>query len=678
MPTDDIYRRAAIAGGVGVWDWNLQTGEIHVDPFIKEILGFADHEIHDHLDDWAKLVHPDDSAGLFGGVDAHVSGASPSFDHEYRMRHRDGSYRWFHARGSVSRNDQGTIIRFAGTVIDVTERKRNEEALRQAQELSRRIVDSTGDCMKILDLQGRLLYINPVGLRMLEVPDASELLNRSIAGFFEGEVRHAAESAVASAGHGSAGRFQYSMKIASGSVKWFDAVVTPITDVNGAVVQILVISRDITERRREDGFRAGQHQVLEMIATGTLLAEVLDSLVRLVESQSDGMTCTVLLLDEDGTSVRHGAAPSLPADFVHAINGLSIGPNAGSCGTAMYFGRRVIVTDILTDPLWENYRQVARTFGLRACWSMPIFSPRRRVLGSFAMYYTEPREPRDEELRLIETAADIARIAIEQQRAYQEADAQRRQLAHLSRVAALGELSGALAHELSQPLTAVLTNAQAARHFLNRQPFDVDQIRGALDDIIRNDKRAGAVIDRLRALLRKAESPRQPVDVSDVVREVIDLAFGELTSRRIDVKTALAQGIPLVMADRVQLQQVVLNLVLNACDAMNTTQATDRQLVLSTRADDGIVELAVSDRGPGIPEGQLEQVFEPFVTFREDGLGLGLAISRSIVIAHGGSIHAENNPAGGATLRCLFPIATARPFKQADGLHRPTVSVPGF
>ena len=156
-----------------------------------------------------------------------------------------------------------------------------------------------------------------------------------------------------------------------------------------------------------------------MIATGTPLPDVLDSLVRLVESQSDGMMCTVLLLDEDGASVRHGAAPSLPADYVRAINGLSIGPNAGSCGTAIYLGRRVIVTDILTDPLWENYRDVARTFGLRACWSMPIFSPQRKVLGSFAMYYSEPREPRDEELRLIETAADIARIAIEQQRAYQ-------------------------------------------------------------------------------------------------------------------------------------------------------------------------------------------------------------------------------------------------------------------
>jgi two-component system, cell cycle sensor histidine kinase and response regulator CckA len=441
-------------------------------------------------------------------------------------------------------------------------------------------------------------------------------------------------------------------------MKWFDSVVTPITGANSAVVQLLAISRDITERRREDAFRAGQHQVLEMIATGMPLPAVLDSLVRLVESQCEGMYCTVLLLDEDGITVRHGSAPSLPPDYVQGINGLSIGPKAGSCGTAMYLGQRVIVTDILIDPLWEDYRDVAQRFGLRACWSMPIFSPRRKVLGSFAMYYAEPRDPGDGELRLIEMAADIARIAIEQQRSYQEADAQRRQLAHLNRVATLGELSGALAHELSQPLTAVLTNAQAARHFLNRQPVDVEQIRGALDDIIRNDKRAGAVIDRLRALLRKGESPRQPVDVGEVVREVIDLAVGEFTSRRITVKSALAPASPPVLADRVQLQQVVLNLVLNACDAMNSTHESDRQLMFATRADDGFIELAVSDRGPGIPDSQLERVFEPFVTFREQGLGLGLAISRSIVTAHGGSIHAENNADGGATFRCLLPAAS--------------------
>ena len=251
----------------------------------------------------------------------------------------------------------------------------------------------------------------------------------------------------------------------------------------------------------------------------------------------------------------------------------------------------------------------------------------------------------------------IVRDVTDRKRAELETDAQRRELTHLSRIAMLGELTGALAHELSQPLTAVRANAQAARHFLDRDPLDVAELRATLDDIIRNNQRAGAVIDRLRALLRKEGPALQPVDMNEVVREVVDLAHSEILSRRITLTSRLAPEIQPVLGDRIQLQQVVLNLVLNACDAMNETDAAKRQLALATEMRDGVVQLVVSDRGPGIPEGQLERVFEPFVTSREQGLGLGLAISRSIVTAHSGSIRAENNVAGGATFRCFLPVA---------------------
>ena len=264
----------------------------------------------------------------------------------------------------------------------------------------------------------------------------------------------------------------------------------------------------------------------------------------------------------------------------------------------------------------------------------------------------------------------IVRDVTSRKQAQLEADAQRRQLAHLSRVATLGELSGALAHELSQPLTAVLTNAQAARHFLDRQPLNVEQLRAALDDIIRNDKRAGAVIDRLRALLRKGETARQSVDVNETIREVLDIADGELTLRRIAVQTDFAPEMPPVIGDRVQMQQVVLNLVLNACDAIDSSNAANRLLSLSTRADRSFVEIVVSDRGPGIPAGQLERVFEPFVTFREQGLGLGLAITRSIVTAHGGSICAEDTAGGRSDVSLCAPCVCG-----ADAGHSLTLKV---
>ena len=269
--TDDRYRRAAAAGGVGVWDWNLATGDIYVDPVLKGLLGYEDHEIRNHLDDLGRLVHPDDAVRVFERAQAHIRGETPAYEIEHRMIHRDGSVRWFLARGTVTRNEAGTPVSMSGTDTDITERKAREEALRQAEELNRRIVDSTGDCVKILDLQGRLIYMNAIGLRFLELTDASGLLNRPIAGFFEGEVRQAAEEAVVQAQRGGCGRFQDQMSAPSGLVKSFDAVVTPITDVNGAVVQLLAISRDVTERRREEALRASQHQVLEMIATGTAL-----------------------------------------------------------------------------------------------------------------------------------------------------------------------------------------------------------------------------------------------------------------------------------------------------------------------------------------------------------------------------------------------------------------------
>ena len=165
----------------------------------------------------------------------------------------------------------------------------------------------------------------------------------------------------------------------------------------------------------EDALRDGEKKVEEMIAANAPLADVLATLVRMIEAQSPGMLCSVLLLSADGNHVEHGAAPNLPADYVKAIDGAPIGPKSGSCGTAIYRGERVVVTDILADPLWEDYREFAKGTGLRACWSTPILSRRGKVLGSFAMYYTEPQAPSGEEARLTEVATRLAAEAIENQ-----------------------------------------------------------------------------------------------------------------------------------------------------------------------------------------------------------------------------------------------------------------------
>jgi PAS domain S-box-containing protein len=646
------------------------------------------------------------------------------------------------------------------------------------RQVRHRTLESRRECLKILDLDGRLIYINRAGLERLGVASHDQLLHRPWVDLWGTKDRDAVEEAIARAKAGEIGRFQRPCRTPAGIMKWWDVVVTPIVDGSGAVVQLLAVSRDVSAPWKAEAFQAGQHQVLEMIATGAPLPEVLTLLAHLIEDQCDGPMCSVLLLDTDGAYVRLGAAPSLPDDYTGRLDGQPVGARVGSCGTVMQLGRPVIVTDIASDPHWDVLRDAALASGLRACWSTPILSSQKKVLGSFAMYRDTPRGPSREELRLVETAADLAGAAIDHHRSLEalrqseqrnrailraipdwmfvmssegvfldchvknpqdlleppevflgksvheilppwlaeahirmfeqalatneperleyslqsgheerfyescivrcdsdkllsivrditdrkraelDAAAQRHELAHLNRVLILAEQSGALAHELSQPLAAILANAQAARRLLDRSPPELGDLRDTLDDVIKSGKRAGTVIQRLRELLKKSNVSLQPLDLNEVTREVLDLTRSDLLLRRMPITTALSPGIPPVLGDRVQLQQVILNLVLNACDAMSTVEPADRQLTLTTVADDDCVQIAVADRGIGIPDGELDSVFDPFVTHREQGLGLGLAISRSIVLAHRGRIQAENNAGRGATFRCFLPLAS--------------------
>jgi PAS domain S-box-containing protein len=241
-----------------------------------------------------------------------------------------------------------------------------------------------------------------------------------------------------------------------------------------------------------------------------------------------------------------------------------------------------------------------------------------------------------------------------------EAAKQRNELAHLGRVTMLGELSGSIAHELNQPLTAILSNAQAAIRFLAHDSVDLEQVRDILADIVDQDNRASEVIQRLRLLLQKGEIQRQPLDVNDVAQEVAKLIRSDLTHQHVTLRSTLAPALPVVNGDRVQLQQVLLNLVMNACEAMQTNAPGDRQVVVRTELLGGDrVRLSVSDRGTGIAPEKLTEVFEPFFTTKANGLGLGLSVCRTIVKAHGGTLSVANNSDRGATVHVSLPTNTA-------------------
>ena len=244
----------------------------------------------------------------------------------------------------------------------------------------------------------------------------------------------------------------------------------------------------------------------------------------------------------------------------------------------------------------------------------------------------------------------------ERKRAELEAQRSRQELAHFTRVSTMGELTASLAHELNQPLTGILTNAQAARRLLEKVRPDLQELRAILQDIIEDDRRAAAVIQRLRELLRKGESEVSRLDLNALIRDVLKLLGSDTVIRNVSIALDLESGGTTVSGDRVQLEQVLLNLLLNAMEAMSERLGGDRTVVVRTRNTDGAcVQASVEDGGPGLRPGTHETVFEPFYTTKASGMGMGLAIARSIIEAHGGSIWAENS-ARGATFHFRLPL----------------------
>ncbi len=352
--------------------------------------------------------------------------------------------------------------------------------------------------------------------------------------------------------------------------------------------------------------------------------------------------------------------------------------------------------DAATDRVWAS--QHARSvLGIDA--AAPLVSDsllaaiypedRSGVLDAIRSTNAETDDAMERELRVMGPAGDIRWITVKA-RAYRDTrgaaypapvrrvtgyvidDSQRKRaaaellklqqkLTHLSRVALLGELAGALAHELQQPLTAILCNVQAAQILVAKDPPQLGEFTEILQEITVEDKHAGQIIQRLRALLLRGETHFQRMEISDLLRDVLLLARGTLKERNVQLNTRIDEAIPAVLGDRVELQQVLLNLIVNACESMGQNPPRDRRIevVAAIDADHGAVLTSVLDCGRGIDPEQLEHVFEPFFTTKEQGLGLGLSICQSIISAHGGRLWATNRSDRGTGVHFSLPILRA-------------------
>ena len=393
------------------------TGQfIDANPAMARMLGYASpQELVANVTDIQQqlYVEPELRSQLIKSLDEHD--VVERF--ETRLYRKDGSVIWLSLSARAIRDSTGHVLHFEGTAEDITERKRAEEALRLSEARYRTLHRDIPTMIFTLDREGIVLSVNPFGASQLgytvEELEGQPVLNV----FHEGDHAAVADQLGKCLQNPSqVYRWQFRKIRKDGALLWVEELAQAVLDLNG-MPNVLVVCQDITERKRAEALLSGQNRVLEMIAMNEPLEDVLESMVRLMESQSEEMLGSVLLLDDDKVHVRHGAAPNLPDAYNKAIDGVSIGPQAGSCGTAMYRGEPVIVTDILQDPLWTDYRDLAERHGLRACWSTPILSRQNEVLGSFAMYYREPRSPSPADQQLIHSAIFTAGIAIEHKRA---------------------------------------------------------------------------------------------------------------------------------------------------------------------------------------------------------------------------------------------------------------------
>jgi C4-dicarboxylate-specific signal transduction histidine kinase len=334
----------------------------------------------------------------------------------------------------------------------------------------------------------------------------------------------------------------------------------------------------------------------------------------------------------------------------------------GPAGTAVRTAQPVVCNRVSADPHFAPWRARAEAHGLKSSVALPLTTD-GRAIGAFLVYADEPEAFDEKETDLLLQAADdlmhgiaLLRSNLERQSAEEALKKTEEELARVARVTAMGELTASIAHEVNQPLAAVVTNGNASLRWLANDPPNFDEARQALRNIVRDGTRASEVIARIRAVLKKSEPAARRLDLNEIIREIVALTQSEVERRGASLRTDLAANLPAVMGDRVGLQQVLLNLVINALDAMNDVMDRPRIIRISTSAPEPkSVLIAIQDSGVGLGPEKVTRLFDAFYTTKPGGLGMGLSISRSIVEEHGGRLWAAANDGPGATFQFTLP-----------------------
>jgi PAS domain S-box-containing protein len=734
---------------------------------------------------WTSAVHPDDLRGLETAW-REVMASGKGGEAEARFRRSDGEYRWLLARVNPLHDGNGNIVKWYGLNTDIDERKRAEQKALEAERELQRTIDSIPALAATYNANGSRISVNKLARDFTGLSAEDVTIGRWSMAVHPDDIEPAESKWAACIASGEPFEHEYRTRAADGTFRWHVARRVPLRDETGKVIRWYGVSHDIEDRKRAEAHLAGEKHVLEMIASGRPLRDILEALCQFFEGAAIDCFCGIYPIDGRGWTFQYGVAPSLPASYTDPIEGLPVDSDDSPRGQSISERTQVVAEDIGSDPRWMEApcRSHVLEHGLRAVWSTPISSGDEKVIGTVCVYQRKAGSPSLYHQELIAHVARLASIAIERSQAeaalrrsetflaegqrisltgscswmldtdeftfsdqlrrifefepdvevtfariaervhpddlpivaekmeqarsgqdYPEfefrlrmpdgrtkyvrvfgriirhedgrleclgagqdvtrrrlaeetRDKVRTELAHVSRVVSLGALTASIAHEVNQPLASIVTNGETGLRWLVRPEPNLAKVEDLIKRVVNDARRAAEIIDRTRTMAGRGSTKQSAIMLAEIITESAAFLQHEFQARGVSVSLNLAPDLPAVFGDRTQLQQVVVNLVVNAVQAPTMSEAAGKSIAIRTQKIDAeTVCCIVEDSGPGIDAEHLPRLFDSFFTTKETGMGLGLPIAQSIIEAHNGRIVADNNSSlGGARFVFYLPV----------------------
>jgi PAS domain S-box-containing protein len=646
----------------GSFGWRPATGEIVWSEETYRIAGY-DPGIKPTIDLVFQRIHPEDIRFAQETLDSAVrDGADLDFEHRFLMP--DGSVKHVHVVAHALRDAKGNL-EYVGAAIDITEQHQARAALEKAfteikksEDQLRIIIDTIPTLAWCTLPDGSAEFINQrwldyMGLSAEEARDWGWRV-----AIHDEDSTELVETWRAAVATGEPFEAEARVRRADGEYRWFLFRAVPLRDELGNIIQWYGTNTDIEDRKqaeeirtaqaRQAGVRADVSAALSKPAhSGEFLRGSAEAIVR----HLGAAFARIWTLNKEKSMLELQASAGRYTHLDGPHSRIPIGKL--KIGLIAQEKKPYLTNDVMNDPRVTD-KAWAQNEGMVSFAGYPLVV-QDRVVGVMAMFARQRLSAAT--LDTLASVADSIAQGIERKRAEEELHKAQSELAHVTRVMTMGELAASIAHEVNQPLAAIVANGSACLRWLMGDSPDLGEARESAQRIIRDGKRASDVISRIRGLVRKTALEKTPLDINQAVREVINLTQSEAVGKGVALRTELASGLPFVPGDRVQLQQVILNLVMNGIEAMNTVTDRPREMLIrSSHYESDKVLVAVQDSGIGIDSQNLEKIFDTFYTTKSQGMGMGLAISRSIVENHGGRLWATANEGRGATFQ--FTLAT--------------------